>query len=985
MKILELRLLALTLILSTFGFSQETIRGEVKDVKTGEPVYDATIRVDGVGKAKTDFDGAFSLNTTAGEHKLTVSNPSEGYIDEEVIVEVIAGRVLNVVIEIGKDKSVQKFEDIKVVVVKTTGAPTTLEGSDKRRMEETSTSDEMPKEVIKNSGVTNAADAVQMVPAASVEDGKNVYIRGLGDRYTKTILNGMDIPGLDPDRNSVQMDIFPAVMIDNITVYKTFTPNLTADFTGGLVNIQTKDFPGRKTLYAKTGLGYNVNATFNPDFIGYDGGSLDFLGFDDGTRALPVNPNAEIPHPSQGSELTESFTRKFGRTMSTEKAFSFMNQNHAFAYGDQINKPMKKDSMKKWSYGYNVVLNYRTQNNYYDDVEYNEYIRDTDLDETKLFRDRTSRGELSTKDVMWTALLGQSIKFNRNKISLVMFHTQNGTMTTALLNEVNYDSNQAQLVKHGLQYSQRSISNVNLNGTHYLDSAGDFKMTWAVSPTLSRISDPDIRSTALEIADWSTPDNPVYLWEESVGAEVRRIFRSLNEMNVSAKVDFENNFKLTEDRKWTMKYGALNTYKTRSFDVSEYVFRLYGMSNQVPNDPDWFFLPENIYTTETGQGTYATGQQEKANIYDATQNITSGYLMGEIPVTKAFNVTAGARVEKNVNRYTGQSNNAEFDPTAPRYNNEVVLDAFNVLPSVNLVYKIRKEADSLKAERSTNFRGAYTQTVARPSFREISISQIYDPIQGRRYLGNIDLKQTLIHNADLRWEHFFGRTELVSASAFYKKFINPIEIVANVAAPNELKPVNAGEANVYGAEVELRKAIGFANSPEKSLIFGTNFTYVVSQIDMTKVDVTVGDSVISEYEVRQANARTGETVNKFRPMFGQSPYIINAYLTFKHDSLNLMFNLTYNVQGKKLAVIGVGNLPDVYEQPFHSLNLKVSKGFGKIHKGEDAPRWQASLRAQNLLNNARRRFYEAYEAEPQVYDYLNQGMTFSGSVTYTIR
>ncbi|MFZ9028889.1 MAG: TonB-dependent receptor plug domain-containing protein [Crocinitomicaceae bacterium] len=986
MKILELKLIALTLIMSTLGFSQEIIRGEVKDVKTGEPVFNATVKLDGVGKAKTDFDGAFSIKTTAGEHKLLVTNPTEGYIDEEVLVEVVAGRVMNVVIEIGKDKSVQKFEDIKVVVVKTTGPPTTLEGSDKRRMEETATSDEMPKEQIRNSGVTNAADAVQMVPAASVEDGKNVYIRGLGDRYTKTILNGMDIPGLDPDRNSVQMDIFPAVMIDNITVYKTFTPNLTADFTGGLVNIQTKDFPGRKTLYAKGGLGYNVNATFNPDFIGYEGGALDFLGFDDGTRGLPVNPSTEIPHPSQGDDLTENLTRRFGQTMSTQKAFSFMNQNHAFAYGNQINKPMRKDSLKKWSYGYNVVMNYRTNNNYYDDVEYNEFIRDTDLNETELFRDRTSRGQLSVKDVMWTALLGQSIKFNRNKISLVMFHTQNGTMTTALLNETNYDSNQAQLVKHGLQYSQRSISNVNLNGTHFLDSAGRFKMTWALSPTLSRISDPDIRSTALELADYSTPENPIYLWEESVGAEVRRIFRSLNEINISAKVDFENKFKLGEERDWTLKYGGLNTYKTRSFDVSEYVFRLYGMSNEVPNDPDWFFQPENIYTTESGQGTYATGQQEKANIYDATQNITAGYVMGEIPVTNAFNVTAGARVEKNINRYTGQSNNADFDPNAPRYENEVVLDQLNVLPSLNLVYKIRKEKDSLlKNNKSTNFRGAYTQTVARPSFREISISQIYDPIQGRRYLGNIDLKQTLIHNADLRWEHFFGRTELISASAFYKKFINPIEIVANVAAPNELKPVNAGEANVYGAEIELRKAIGFVNSPDKSLLAGANFTYVVSQIDMTKVDVTVGDSVISEYAVRQANARTGETVDQFRPMFGQSPYIVNAYLTFKHDSLNLMFNVSYNVQGKKLAVIGVGNLPDVYEQPFHSLNLKVSKGFGKIHKGEDAPRWQASFRAQNLLNNARRRYYEAYEAEPQVYDYLNQGMTFSASVTYTIR
>lgn len=1079
MKILGLKLLGLLLFIGSMAQAQETIRGEVKDRKTGEGVYGAIIRIDGVGKAKTDFDGAFSAETTAGKHIITVSNTSDGYIDEEVEVEVIAGVVLNVAIEIGKDKSVQKFEDIKVVVVKSVGTPTTLAGSDKRRMEENAASDEMPKEQIKNSGVNNAADAVQMVPAASVQDGKNVFIRGLGDRYTKTILNGMDIPGLDPDRNSVQMDIFPAVMIDNITVYKTFTPNLTADFTGGLINIATKDFPGRKTIYVKGGFGYNTNATFNPDFISYDGGKLDFLGFDDGTRALPISPTTTIPHPSQYDDATEIATRKFGQTMATHKAFSFMNQNHAVAIGDQINMKSRRDSLKKITYGYNAVLNYRTSNNYYADVEYNEFLRDTDHSETKLFRDRTSRGEMSTQDVMWTALVGNSIKWGSNKISLVLFQTQNGTKTSAVLNEVNYDSNQATLVKQGLQYTQRSISNANLSGLHYLDSARNWKLNWSLSPTYSKISDPDIRSTALEVQE-DANGNPIYLWEESVGAEVRRIFRSLNEYNVSGKADFDYTFNQWDSLESTLSFGVRNTYKHRNFDVSEYVFRLYGTSNVVPNDPDWFFQTENIWTPETGQGTYATGQQEKANIYEAAQNTAAAYVMNELPLSKALNVTYGARVEQNINWYTGQSNNAETDPTAPRYDNEVVLNTLNVLPSVNTIYKIRKDVDtltktnspedisefkakydekmtsynndlsaletqrdeelnklgssdkdavesieekylkkqqkleskknayilkteyshrldsvyySLRSERSTNFRGAYTQTVARPSFREISISQIYDPIQGRRYLGNIDLKQTLIHNADLRWEYFFGRTELISASAFYKKFINPIEIVANVAAPNEFKPVNAGQADVYGAEIEVRKAIGFAYTPHISLVVGANFTYVVSQIDMTQVQTIIGSDTLTEYDVRLANARDGETISKYRPMYGQSPYIINAFVTFKNDSLNLMFNLNYNVQGKKLAVIGVGSLPDVYEQPFHNLNMKISKGFGQVHRGEDEPRWQASLRATNLLQifdkdktfTAKQQKYEAYNATSQYFQYLNPGMTFSASVTYTIR
>ncbi|MFT5780158.1 MAG: hypothetical protein ACI837_003119, partial [Crocinitomicaceae bacterium] len=748
--------------------------------------------------------------------------------------------------------------------------------------------------------------------------------------------------------------------------------------------------PARKTLYVKAGLGYNTNASFNPDFISYQGGKIDFLGFDDGSRSLPIYPGTTIPHPASGLESTEAATRAFGNVMATEKTFSFLNQNYAFACGDQKKFKIKKDSTKKLTYGYNVVLNYRSSNTYFADVQYNEYLRDSDLTRTELFRDRTSSGEQTQTNVLWTALFGQSIKVKRSKLSLVLFHTQNGTSSAANLVESNFDSNQAVLAKQGLQYTQRSVSNVNLSGTHYLDSSANWKLSWKLSPTYSKISDPDIRSTALEISDTPGPAGEVqYLMNEAVGSEVRRIFRSLTEYNVSGRFDLDYSFKQWDSLKSVLSFGGLTTYKNRDFEVSEYVFRLYGMSNVVPNDPDWFFQSENIYSTGSGQGVYATGQQEKANNYSANQMTNAVYVMNELPLSKSISSTYGARLERNVNRYTGQSSNAEFDTLEPRYVNEIVLNKINVLPSINLVYKIRKAEDSLKLKRNTNIRAAYTQTVARPSFREISISQIYDPIQGRRYLGNINLKQTLIHNADLRWERFFGRTELISASMFYKKFINPIEIVANVAAPNEFIPVNAGEADIYGAEFEFRKSIGFKKEDKSHIKFvlGANFTYVQSRIDMNKVETQVGGVILTEKEVRVANARVGEVIGDYRSMYGQSPYIVNAFANFSNDSLNLVLNVSYNVQGKKLAVIGIGSLPDVYEQPFHNLSLKVSKGLGKIHteKNETEPRWNVSLTGRNLLNVARRRYYESYNAESQIFDYLHQGVTVTGSISYTIR
>ena len=987
MKIKNFYSLAILLIISFSSNAQEIVRGLVTDAKSGEPVVDAIVAVNGKGKMRTDLDGAYSLSLSPGAYTLKFSQSLDGYLDEEREIEVVAGKLL--ILDIKMSNGLTEVEGAVVVAQ---APPTSDKAIDDVRLKAKGTTDIVGNEAMQKKGIVDAATAVATTPGASVEDGKNVYIRGLGDRYTKTILNGMDIPGLDPDRNSVQLDIFPTVLVDKITVYKTFTPNLSADFTGGLINIETKDFPTRKTIYAKAGLGYNSNATFNPDFISYKGGAIDFLGFDDGTRKLPMNSSFEIPNPILGDQATAYATNSFGKTMATEKASSFLNQNYAFGIGNQkdfyINKKSSKGDSTRLTYGYNAVINYRSSNTYFRDVEYNEFIKETDSSRTELFRDRTSRGEQTESNVLWTALLGQSIKFGKSKLALTFFHTQNGTKSAANLTERNYDSNQAVLVKQGLQYTQRSVSNANLTGTHYLDASNKWKLIWKLSPTFSRISDPDIRSTALEISDQPGPNGEdVYLWEESVGAEVRRIFRSLNEYNLSGRFDLQRKFMQWDSLESTLSFGGLTTYKNRSFDVSEYVFRLYNTSNVVPNDPNWFFEDENIWTPENGQGTYATGQQERANIYEANQMINSAYVMNELPLSKVFSATYGARVERNVNRYTGQSNNADFDPSAPKYVNEVVLNKINVLPSLNLVYKINKEADSSRFERNTNFRAAYTQTVARPSFREISISQIYDPIQGRRYLGNINLKQTLIHNADFRWERFFGRTEIISASAFYKRFINPIEIVANVAAPNEFLPVNAGVADIYGAEFEFRKAIGFNKKSQEHIRFvlGGNFTYVLSRIDMNKVETEVGGVSMTEKEVRQANARDGEVIGDYRSMYGQSPYIINAFANFSNDSLYLSCNISYNVQGKKLAVIGVGGVSDVFEQPFHSLSLKVSKGFGKVLEGESAPRWTASITGRNLLNQARRRWYESFNAESQVFDYLHRGIIVSAAISYTIK
>jgi outer membrane receptor protein involved in Fe transport len=241
--------------------------------------------------------------------------------------------------------------------------------------------------------------------------------------------------------------------------------------------------------------------------------------------------------------------------------------------------------------------------------------------------------------------------------------------------------------------------------------------------------------------------------------------------------------------------------------------------------------------------------------------------------------------------------------------------------------------------------------------------------------------ESKIYNADFRWERFFGRTELISASLFYKKFYNPIEIATYEQAPNEVRPVNAGEAEVYGLELEARKAIGFKKESKQHLSFtvGVNYNYIISRIDMTKVMINKGDFIVSEFEIREANKRGDEVVSKYRPMFGQSPYSINTFATFINAEKGFTFNLSYNVQGARLAVVGVGIIPDVYEQPFNSLNLKATKSLDKDEK------WLLSVRGQNLLNSTQNQLYVAHNAESKIYNSFKPGVTVTATVSYKIK
>ncbi len=306
----------LTLILTTLAYAQEKgiIRGTVYDGSTGESLVGVTIVITGTTTGTiTDLDGKFSIELNEGIYDLQISYISYQSLTIEAIsvteneVTLLDNMMLN-----------RSTTELQEVVISAQAVRTTETALVTLKRKSAVMLDGISAAKIELIGDGNAAEAAKRVTGVTVEDGKYVYVRGLGDRYSKTTLNNMDIPGLDPDRNSLQMDIFPSNIIDNILVSKNFTADLPADFTGGLMNITTKDFPDRKIFSVSAGMDYNPKFHFNPDFLTYEGGSTDYLGFDDGTRALPdfiPDENKLLPTQSNGLVIND-FVNQFTPTLA---------------------------------------------------------------------------------------------------------------------------------------------------------------------------------------------------------------------------------------------------------------------------------------------------------------------------------------------------------------------------------------------------------------------------------------------------------------------------------------------------------------------------------------------------------------------------------------------------------------------------------------------------------------------------------------------
>ena len=937
----------LVFLIPIFSYSQTGIvKGKIIDEEMGEELIGATILIEGssIG-ASSDLDGNYTIsNIEPGTYTFVcqyISFQTQKYEN----VEVKAGEIttINVFLK-SVSMGLQEFVVIAKASNRSEAALLNIQKKSANVIEGLSA------EQISRSGDSDAAGALKRVTGVNVVGGKYIFVRGLSDRYSKTMMNSAEIPGLDPNRNTVQMDIFPASLIENIVVYKTFSPDLPADFTGGLIDIQTRDFPDKFQLDASISLGYNTNASLNSNFLTYTGSSTDKLGFDNGFRDIPTAASGDIPeYPYQLDELT-NVSMDFNKIMDPIKTSSYLNTKFSFSVGDL------KDVGKNGQIGYVFGLNYKYENEFYEGGQKGRYKLGGEGD-TQLITEHKYDDSQGTSEALWGALLNVTYKINpNNKIGINLFKNQSGTSLTRYMigKKPSDDADGLFVETRVLQWLERSLNTGQLSGEHYFEKLSKLKFEWMGAVTYSYQDEPDMRFFTNSYYPENNEEN-MYQIEPAIYKVPARYYRHMEEMNYNFKGDFT--LDLSDSQKAPkLKFGGSYLYKDRTFTDKriDYAIQYPISGNSYNGNVEDFLADENIgtnyptYDPETGYnfGLYVRGNpgDDLKNSYTADQTVGAAYAMIDTKFGSKLRFVGGLRYEYT--KINSSSNDTTLESGYLKNN--------DFLPALNFTYALKE---------NMNLRLNVSRTLARPTFRELAPYANENFAGGETYVGNANLQRTLINNIDVKWEYFMRSGELVSLGVFYKGFINPIELVDNPKAQNpELKWDNVDKADVYGIEADFRKNLDFINAL-RNIKLGINLSYIYSSV------------AIDSAELQQIRA-TDPNAKAIRAMSGQSPYIVNVFLGYENDRIGFDANLIYNVTGPKIVINVKGGTPDIYEQPFNSLNFVANKTIGK--------RFILSFKAKNIINGIYKQTY-TYNNEEYIYRSFTRGSIIELGIKYQIR
>ncbi len=882
-----------------------TVSGKVLDSENQSPVEGARVFVRGSSaEATTDPAGSFEIELPEGSWAISVIHPDYTTVTEPDVL-VKAEESGDVTFELLPASTV--LEDFVITVPHVEGSVASVLSE---RRESASMSDAISAEDISKSGAGDAAGAAQRVVGVTIVDGKFVYVRGLGERYTNALLNGSPMPSPEPDKATVPLDLLPTQVIRSIDIAKTSTPDFPADFAGGSVRIETITVPEEPIFGISLKAGYNTQSTFR-ERAAFQRSRTDIFGFDSGMRAMPesapdyvVRRGAEKP---DGERVLDDEIRTIGRdfnsVMVPKNTRNWPNLGGSVIAGRgwDLAKDLKLGTLASFTYSREQSLQ-------------EEIIRTFNSagqgEPARVWVD--GRSTSATDSVQWGAFGSLALEYKeQHKLSLIGLRSQIADDNTRLLDlfKANNESNYI-TIRNG--YTSRSLEFAQLRGQHCFPILYDGELDWRATLGRAQLDRPDLRDTI-----YFKPRGGD-TWAFSAGSDSgRHFFAEMVERAKSLYGDWTQPIVKGELEK-KLKFGGGANSKARVFQARRFTFSARGADTVCGMEFD-YSCPEDLFTNSNLQDGVITFEEntQPTDAYQARSDVYAGYAMLDFKLLKPLRVIGGARMEATDQVVSGYN---QYDPSDREGIEDIEFNTTNWLPSASVVYT---------AAEWIEFRAAASKTVARPQLREIAPFQFQDYFGGATVNGNPDLRLTRITNADLRVDVYPSPAEVISLSTFVKDFVDPIE--PNLL-PSNGDPIqtfqNARGAFLYGAEVEARKNLEFlSDSLEYFGVMG-NLTLAKSKI---RLEQTGG----SENGV-------GFITTTERPMVNQAPYVVNLALDFEIPD-ETQARLLYNVSGRQIVAIGTEGLPDQYQQSFHSLDFTFSQRI--------AENWRLGASVKNILNS----------------------------------
>ncbi len=868
------------------------ISGRVVDQSTRQPIIDAlVVAVGSRHRTRTNPSGSFSFDLPPGRYTIRVVYPGYRTIRfDRVLVRPSENTQLNV--ELPVNTRIQPLEQRVAGRADRNTAATQIA----IRRNSASVQDGVSAQEIARAPDAAASDAVRRVVGVSIADGRYAVVRGLGGRYVNAMLNGVPLPPTDPDVPGVQLDLFPASLLTSLSVVKSFMPELPGDWAGGSLQISTRDFPERLTVSASGSLGFDTLTHIDQSVangglgaLRYDGGALDFLGIDDGTRSLPSGFSRRPLVAGLDGTTREQVTAA-GRSLPVRwgifRDYTLPNGSLSLQFGNTtrlFGRP----------FGYLLALTYSA----------NMRARLGNVARTRLEGEgamaqvvERERGRYTgtQMDVQWGAL--GTLAFSPapdNDISLVALFNQATTDEAGFRTGYSEDAG-SDLVTRVQRYVQRTLLFAQLNGDHRSTTIRGARFRWNAFVSAANRSEPDTRFFKYSLDDPSRP-------RASFGTGgIDRIYTGLDQLEGGGSLDVT-----APSGPLMLRAGMLSRFTGRDFLARRFTYEERpgnGDQDLAFRSPDAILAQDNIGSAvELREYTQPNDSYRGTAQYIAPWARIDGKLFND-----RLRFATGARIEyyrQFVLSSSPFANPQEVQCRTQRSESGALANCtdrtdVSVLPALGLVFEINP---------SMSVRANYGATVGRPLFRELAPFLFPDVVRNRLITGNPALRTAYIHNADLRWEYFLGGSELFAISAFAKSFADPIETVNNAQGSSaSLTYCNARDAVVVGSELEARFSLGRVHRALDAVSVAANVALSWSEVNIP-ADSCGGSTFL--------------LTNTRRPLGGQSPVVANLVVGYAPSRGPLSAYLFYNVYAARLEEAGSFGLPDVYQDTFHQLDF----------------------------------------------------------------